>query len=54
MLFRVVDAGSYHIAWKCSLILFFCLTLYLTRFFLPEELFALRRLIRPGPGTGSS
>jgi len=54
ILFRVVDAGIYHIVWKCSLLLFFCLTLYATRFFLPEELFAMKHLIRTGPKSGPS
>ena len=47
LLFRVVDAGPYHITWQFFLLFFFSLALYLTRFFIPEELHALRRLIRP-------
>jgi O-antigen/teichoic acid export membrane protein len=53
LLFRLVDAGPYHIAWKFFLLLFFCVALTLTRFFIPEELHALRRLIHPGSGTDS-
>ncbi len=45
-LFLFVNAGAYHIAWKSFLLLFFCASLFLTRFFLPEEITALRRLIR--------
>jgi O-antigen/teichoic acid export membrane protein len=48
LLFRLVDAGPYHIAWKTFLLFFFCVALYVTRFFIPEELHALRRLIHPG------
>ena len=47
LLFRLVDAGPYHIAWKTFLLFFFCVALYVTRFFIPEELYALRRLIHP-------
>ena len=45
LLFLLVDAGPYHILWKFSLLLFFCAGLYLTRFFIPEELQAIRRLV---------
>ncbi len=48
LLFRLVDAGAYHIPWKCFLLLFFCLTLYFIRFFVPEELRSLRLLLHPG------
>jgi hypothetical protein len=47
LLFCLVDAGPYHIAWKFLLLLFFCVTLYVTGFFVPEELLAVRRLIHP-------
>jgi O-antigen/teichoic acid export membrane protein len=53
MLFRFVDAGPYHIAWKFLLLLLFCVTLYVTGFFLPEELQALRRLIHTGSRSDS-
>jgi hypothetical protein len=45
LLFRLVDAEPYHIAWKTFLLFFFCAALYVTRFFNPEELRALRRLV---------
>ena len=54
LLFRVVDAGAYHIAWKFFLLLFFCMTLYATRFFIPEELVALRRLMHFGSRSETS
>jgi O-antigen/teichoic acid export membrane protein len=53
LFFCLVDAGPYHIAWKFLLLLFFCITLYVTRFFVPEEMVALRRLIHPGPRSDS-
>jgi hypothetical protein len=40
-----VDAGAYHIAWQFLLLFFFSVALYVTRFFIPEELDALRRLM---------
>jgi O-antigen/teichoic acid export membrane protein len=45
-LFSVVDAGSYHIAWKLLLLLLFSVALYITRFFLPDEIQAFRRLFQ--------
>jgi O-antigen/teichoic acid export membrane protein len=51
LLFSLVDAGAYHIAWKCFLLIFFCASLFLTRFFIPEEIHALRRLIHPLSGS---
>jgi O-antigen/teichoic acid export membrane protein len=50
-LFRVVGAGSYHLLWKLFLLVAFCIVLYVSRFFLPDELQAIRRLIhrRPPP-----
>ena len=45
VLFVLVDAGTYQIVWKFFLLLFFCAGLYLTRFFLPDELLALRRTL---------
>jgi O-antigen/teichoic acid export membrane protein len=53
LLFLLVDAGPYHIPWKFFLLLFFCVALYVTRFFLPEELHALRRLIHPRSLSGT-
>jgi O-antigen/teichoic acid export membrane protein len=52
LLFNLVDAGAYHIAWQFLLLFFFSVALYVTRFFIPEELDALRRLIHPGSMTG--
>jgi O-antigen/teichoic acid export membrane protein len=49
MLSCVVDAGEYHIAWNFLLLLLFLPALYVCGFFIPEEITALRRLLRPGP-----
>ena len=45
-LFLIVDAGAYQIAWKFALLVIFCGALYAMKFFVPEELAALRSLIR--------
>jgi O-antigen/teichoic acid export membrane protein len=45
LLFLLVDAGAYHIAWDFFLLLFFCVVLAVTRFFIPDELRALRSLM---------
>jgi len=47
LLFLLFGAGAYHIIWKCGLLVFFCAALYLMRFFVPDELNALRSLFRP-------
>ena len=48
LLFVVVDPGSYRILWKCLLLLVFVALLVLLKFFLPEEVQALRRWTRRG------
>ena len=47
LLFLLVDAGPLQLAWKFFLLFFFVITLFLARFFVPEELRALRRLVKP-------
>ncbi|HTY58644.1 MAG TPA: polysaccharide biosynthesis C-terminal domain-containing protein, partial [Bacteroidota bacterium] len=44
ILSRVVDTGAYHIAWNCLLLLSYLPALFVSRFFIPEEIVVLRRL----------
>jgi len=47
LLFLLVDARPLQLAWKFFLLFFFVITLFVTRFFVPEEIRALRLMVNP-------
>ena len=49
VLSRVVDTGTYHIAWNCLLLALYLPALLVSRFFIPEEMIVFRRILRRGP-----